>query len=1047
MTGDRVKLYAQGESGPTYEIEPGPGRDKVRFTAQERDGHLSVYPADALPLVGRGLVDKRLFDVTQLVAWGYDDSRSAEVPLIVRSPAVPRLTAKAAKTGWRSEALDLSGVKVTKDGAEQAWKQLTAGASARSLASGVTKLWLDGKRTPYLAESVKQIGAPAAWQRGLTGKGVTVAVIDSGYDERHPDLADSVTAKADFTGTTGGVQDEMHGHGTHQSSIIAGSGKASGGKYRGVAPDAKLAIAKVACSDGYTDSYALRGMDWAAGEAKAKIALLSLGTTFDSQIPDLLEEAVNTLTEVYGTLFVVAAGNYGPGKTTLGSPGSADAALTVGAVSKSDRLADFSSRGPRAGDHAVKPDITAPGVAITAAMIVGTGPENGQYSAESGTSMAAAHVAGAAALLAEAHPDWTAEQLKGALIGTAVPNPENGPYEQGAGRVDVDAATKLNVTATPGNVWTTLPYGEDAPVRKTITYTNSGDRTVFLDLRMESAQPGVALPAGLLKPSAQQIKVPAHGQATVTLDMARADVEPGEYPGVLVASSGQDVVLRTLAGTYVEPESYDVDFRFIDRNGDPAIWSEALVYSLERNWVEYVPLSQGEGSVRLPAGDWTMQGGVHNYISGETYDVISHESIKVDADHREVVVDARDGKAVKFGLDDPDGFQDSSLNTVTTHFGGERFFRSMYNGTIGGLPIGEFYVIPSKVPDLTYQMHNAWSRLGGADAVRYDLVKEHSGGLPDDPVYDFEVKDLAKITMTIRGSGVPAHGAAVAVGPAGMGVQSTRARVPGTLINYRTFVLGQRWDTVMHVGPTHSILSLGNFLRGKTASETWNQAVLGPGLQLGDLVIEGNDLHYSGGRQFADPVTRRTGFEWMSEGEVSLRSGGKLLKHLRCSDLRLGLRCGFVARLPDELASYTLTEVSTRPTTYASLATRVETSWTFDGEKTPVPWAVRRLAARIFPAGLDELNRAKRTVTVPIAIRLDCPECLATVIKRITVEASYDDGKTWQPLQVRGSGLMDHAVMLKPPARGDYVSLRVNATATDGKGLTQTVIRAFGLKD
>ncbi|MFD1326283.1 S8 family serine peptidase, partial [Micromonospora sonneratiae] len=163
---------------------------------------------------------------------------------------------------------------------------------------------------------------------------------------------------------------------------------------------------------------------------------------------DPLEQAVNTLTAQTGTLFVIAAGNDG-GEGTVGSPGSADAALTVGAVDRDDELAEFSSRGPRVGDEAIKPDVTAPGVDIVAARASGTEmgePVGDSYVTSSGTSMATPHVAGAVALLAQQHPTWKADQLKATLVGSAKPNPGLTAFEQGAGRVDVARAITQTVT-------------------------------------------------------------------------------------------------------------------------------------------------------------------------------------------------------------------------------------------------------------------------------------------------------------------------------------------------------------------------------------------------------------------------------------------------------------------------------------------------------------------------------------------------------------------------------------------------------------------------
>ena len=143
-------------------------------------------------------------------------------------------------------------------------------------------------------------------------------------------------------------------------------------------------------------------------------------------------------------------------------------------MDRDDNLADFSSRGPRLGDNGLKPEITAPGVGIVAARAAGTTmgtPVDDAYTRASGTSMATPHVAGAAAILAQEHPDWTAGKLKDALVSTTKANPALTVFEQGGGRVDVARALSQRVygsaTADFGRV-----HAGDAVAERTVTYTN-----------------------------------------------------------------------------------------------------------------------------------------------------------------------------------------------------------------------------------------------------------------------------------------------------------------------------------------------------------------------------------------------------------------------------------------------------------------------------------------------------------------------------------------------------------------------------------------------
>ncbi len=1059
LTGDRVTVY--GTDLARQKISPGPGREKITFRVVRAAGRLRVVPSDAVTLLSRGLLDGRLFDVVTLLESGYD--RGDDLPLIVTyagDATGAKARTRTAAAGTRVVRALPGGhnfaVRAAKPHATTFWNRLTGGGRDARLADGVTKVWLDGMRRPTLATSVPQIGAPAAWRAGYTGAGVTVAVLDTGVDGGHGDLAGRVAAARNFTE---GHEDDrdLVGHGTHVAATVAGSGSASGGRHRGVAPDARLVNGKVCVVQGCAESWILAGMHWAVAEQRAKIVNLSLGGP-DGPAVDPLEQAVADLSEQYGALFVVAAGNEGA-DATVGSPASAAAALAVGAVDADDALADFSSRGPLAGDLAVKPDVTAPGVGITAARGAdsGLGSPGDTHVSLSGTSMAAPHVAGAAALLAQQHPDWPGERIKATLMAAADRATGIKVFGQGAGRLDAARAIGQQVTAAPASLalgMQTWPHDDDQPVTRKVTYHNSGRAPVELTLAVQATGPGGRpAPAGMFVTADSRLTVPAGGsaQTTVTAD-SRLDTSAGAFAGYLVATSG-DLVVNTPLSAGNEGERYDLTLVHTGRDGAASTEHYPMIVKTdgESRWVD-VP---ADGRLRLPRGEYMVSTTIYG-PGGDVTD-LAWPRLKLTGDQT-VDLDARLGKPLRVTVPHPSArsFLAETVVNIPTDDGlgisllaWADSFDGRYSAQLG----------PQVALDgMTTRIGSQWARVdAGGSTVNspyaYRLAWFARGRMPTGFTRRVRPADLATVRTSYASTTPGAAGAQAAFArnddvPSGGFVEDVEFALPATRVEHYTAEPGVIWEN--NVGERHGALDVpvnqlwgaGHYRPGRTYRESWNRGVLGPafsGVRTPDRrpeeVARTDDtinvylpLHSAAADRFS--------WSELATGTTSLYRDGTLLA-------RQPRLYGTFA-VPPEEAGYRL-RIEAHRDEPADLATRTTVDWTFrsggsPGRTTRLPVSVVR-----FTPALNDHNAAPAGVTVQVPVQVHRqPDSTGGPVRALAVDVSYDDGKTWRRSEVARVG--DRGlVTLRHPEQAGYVSLRAAATDSAGNTVEQTVIRAYRL--
>ncbi|MEV4758122.1 S8 family serine peptidase [Micromonospora sp. NPDC049559] len=1131
LTGDVVTVSTRTSGCPLVTVKPA-RPNGIQHRSCGPDGHAHVVPGEVAKLVGP-VLDESLFDVTALILNGYDDARTSELPLIVRpaggAPGAGRAAGTlaanplAAGLGQRRELPVLgavSGRQPKGEGFEflrtlTGQERVTAGVRAAGVGP---KVWLDRRvratgtasaldaarpatgtasaldaarpatgaplvaaarpatvphrqaPVPDLDRNLGQIKAPQAWAAGANGRGVRVAVLDTGADFAHPDLAGQVVERADFSVEGGDAVDHL-GHGTHVAATIAGTGAASGGERRGVAPEADLLVGKVLDDDGFgTDSMVIAGMEWAA--PRADVVNMSLGGSDLSDGSDPLSQALDALTERYGTLFVVAAGNE-PTPGWVGAPAAAASALTVGAVDGTDAPAPFSSRGPLTNSRAAKPELVAPGVDILAARAAGTtmgDPLDERYTAASGTSMATPHAAGAAALLVQRHPDWSPGRLKSALVGAADPLPGADAYAVGAGRLDAARALSGAVAGQDLVDLGTFAYPQSGTATTPLSWTNTGTAAVSLELTVSvTGHDGRSVPTGTATLSAGRVTLAAGatGTATLRVDRSRLAARPGLYAAVVTARAGGVFVASTPVAFYVEPPGHELNLTVTalpDAADGVDQWGAIQVVNLDDPTLfqEYLDLTPGSTtSVRVPAGRYSLIGYQwedNPATGGVRMGLVGTPDLTVDRD-TDLLVDAATASQLRGGVD---GVATEAAQLGATYGQYARTGELVSNefafawGT--DARDGGVYVMPMRKPGVgrfeAYVSFSLHAPGTGPSPYLYDLVKTLPNGFPADLTYRWsaaEQADLARIDQSFRvldrkGS-VTTHKRYGWTADYLNVLEAWTDGAAGDRVDYVT--PGFQWlDEAFYDGVVTQE-ALRRYAPGSRTNKVWVRQPLRPdwyddpapstsdcvpnpvSRTRGNLhveLVEQADQHQRFSCHPGDP-------EWETKTvrKLTLRRDGQLVGEADRGPADFSV--------PRQAGNYRL-EYHLDASALQPVSTRVDTAWTF---RSAGPAGTNRVAVPLlsvdYALPLDVANKPTGGAAT-FAVR----QAYGVTAQKITsfeLWTSVDDGATWQPVATGPAGADTFAAQLPRPAAGQAVSLRVKATADGGSGIEQTIIRAY----
>ncbi|MFF6980305.1 S8 family serine peptidase [Streptomyces sp. NPDC008343] len=1059
ITGDRVILTTGNDGQPAVTVTAAPREGKgTAFHTHRQGKDIYVIPQDVAGVVP-AMLDRELFNVSSLIRMGYSDNTTDSLPLILQGPHASR-TLGTSKVSHELHSIDAVATTMSKGAAAEFVAKLSS--PARAKASGVTKLWLDSKITAApLDANLTEIGAPQVWETGLSGKGVDIALLDSGIDSQHPDLKGQVKDEANFTDEDSAV--DNNGHGTRAASIIAGTGAVADGARKGVAHGAGLLSGKVLDEYGSgTISSLIKGMEWAVAQG-ADVVNVNAGAFVGEDDP--AARALDTLTAKSGALFVVPAGN-SPYAMNIMSPGTAASALTVGGSASRS-----TGGGPAPYTYLSKPEISAPDVDIVGAKA--GGGVGDYYVSGSGSFMAAPQVAGAAAILLEQHPQWSWKRVKTALTTTADTFARHATVFHGAGRLDLPDATTETLQLSDATIdFGKRHYPDPGPVSREISLTNTGaaPQTVTFADRAENAQ-GVTAPDDMVTVSRETVTVQPGTTETITVTLTAAKGAPGAYTGLVTLSrTGLDTINLPMS-FWIDPPRSEIHVRGLDRQGNP--WAGGVV--VLANLANMSPVlgggftrlhldENGEGRARMLPGRITITALVTTPATDETpatTSLVGSTEVLAESD-TSYTIDARKAHQLK-----PPKIAGAGRTTVASAVVWFKQFDESDARYTGQLLLpdpkeveeGRVFLQPtSVVKGSRTAFETRWRLLDDRTDRRrqadvYDLVLGSGAKIPDLPAFDVskaEVRKLARVEADYRSIDGKQDTYAE-----GHGVRSSAWISDGGKIDYPLLVPQRRVQLV--TARKDVLWESGSVTTSPPVSATFLSppATYRPGQRLTQVWLRNRTpaLAMTHTGSFIQPSVlisdgERTGkafSEWNVEGNEPLRVFRDGVELTTGDDTYW---------VPPEPATYRVEHASHPAPEALPFPRHTRTTWTFrSGAPTdPDEYASHPKVLRIdYQPNTDGSGKLRAGHPLKIDARIfSAMELLDEPTPergRLQLWVSTDQGERWRKAIVwpKAGGSYTAIVPGLKLRSGDVVSVRAKATSND-RTIDQTLIDAYPVR-